>query len=175
MTAIQYVKWLLDTNWTEERSGREVDVPKPDIYLQQNQGKVNLANKDAIVVEDGGTADYEPASFSWREEHETVRVTAVIRGTSRSVAGTDIDGRTRVFGHRNTGSDTDQYGLDPGESDTDGGLVGETKRILNDVRTGDVEYDTIAVPTVNDTSAAEGANRYRADVEIELRNLTRSL
>jgi hypothetical protein len=157
MTAIQYVEYVLDEDWTEGVSGRNNDVPKPELVVEaeKNKRSVDVYDTDIIFVRDGGVANYEPRSFGWAQEDQLSIVSLDIRTTGDM----DIAGRERLWGERETRDTSPNYG----------GLVGEVKRIFDTIRKGDdCNYSMIRVTEANDLSGETGAGIWRATVQIEL-------
>lgn len=161
MTAVQYVKNLLENNWESAVSGREKDVPKPEIYLEsaENLRRVNLDQSDVVFVRDGGTTQYTPKSFGWAQEEYSSPVTIDARTTGE--AGS-VPGRERLWGYRGVGN------LSANEAERYGGLQGEIKRILDEVRKGDQEYDLVLATAQNDLSGEMGGQVWRALTEVSL-------
>lgn len=161
MTAVQYVEHILDTNWSASVSGREVDVPEPELYREsaENLRRVNLDQADVVFLKDGGITNIEPRSLGWTEERLVSRVTVDVRTTGE--AGS-VAGRERLWGHRGTGT------LGANEAEDYGGLVGEIKRICDTVRKGDQEFDLIQVTEENDLSGEMGGQVWRATMTIVL-------
>lgn len=175
MTGVQYVADLIEGAWTPDRPGRAKDVPQPVIHTESDQQNVDTKRNDSCYVKDGGGQEVEPASFGWQEERRTTRVEVDLVASDKRVQGDKVDGRVRLLGYRNTGDSTDEFGLEPGEPEDNGGLVGEVRLILTNVRRGDREFDRIEVTGVNDVSGTMGANKYRAQVTVELVEIARSL
>lgn len=155
MTFIQAAEALLD-EWQESISGRETDVPKPEVVLEQSVSKSDLKTRDYARVVDGGDTTFEPRGFSWTHEKIEANVTVELRSATRRIDGNRIDGRTRMFGDRPGLNEADRYV----------GLSGETKRILDEYRKGFAEFDLVLASAIRDTSSNEGVNVYRADVDI---------
>jgi hypothetical protein len=156
MTVIQAAEALLDQNWEKTITGRATDVPKPEIVLEQSVSKSDLKTQDYARIVDGGDMTFEPRGFGWTHQKIEADVTVELRSATRRIDGTRIDGRERMFGSRPGMSEPDRYV----------GLTGETKRILEDHRKGFAEFDLVLASTIRDTSANEGVNVYRADVDI---------
>lgn len=161
MTAVQYVEAILENRWESSITDREVDVPQPEVYRESAESyrKINLDQNDAIILEDGGITNIEPQTFTWAQERLVSRVTVDIRTTGE--AGS-VAGRERLWGHRGTGT------LGATESERYGGLVGEVKRICDEVRAGDEEFDLIQVTEENDLSGEMGGQVWRATVTVVL-------
>lgn len=161
MSALQYTENLLDANWEESVSGRERDVPQPQLIRESAESlrKMNLDQNDAALLRDGGITTIEPQSFGWAQERLVSRVTIDLRTTGE--AGS-THGRERLWGYRGVG------GLNDNESERYGGLVGETKRIMDSVRKGDNDFDLVLVTEENDLSAQMGGQIWRASVEVQL-------
>lgn len=161
MTAIQYVEYLLDNNWQTSVSGREKDVPKPNILRESAESlrRMNLDENDVLLLRDGGVSQYEPQSFNWQEERIVSHVTIDARTTGE--AGS-VPGRERLWGYRGVGN------LSANEAESYGGLQGEVKRILDTVRDGDKEFDLIPVSEQNDLSAEMGGQVWRGTTELSL-------
>lgn len=158
MTAVQYVEYILDNNWTKSVSGRNNDVPKPDIVRESEEGKrrMNLQKNDFLIISDGGISNIEPQSFGWVEEATTARVTVDMR-TAYS--------RARLWGERDSNNDSPTYG----------GLVGEVKRIIDTKRKGDKEFDLVTGFEANDLSGQMGGKVWRATFEIRLENRAKNI
>lgn len=158
MTDIQAVKALLDENWKETLSGRATDVPEPQFVLQQDVSRGDLKGDDIARIVDGGGRSFEPRGFSWTHERIEADVTVELRTSDRRVQGTKVDGRERLFGPRAGTAEPDRYV----------GLAGEAKRIFDAHRKGFAEYDRVIASATQDTSANEGTNYYRADIDVAL-------
>lgn len=172
MTAVQYVEWLLDQQWTPAVTGRVFDVPKPSLGVQKEDVKKRLRTDDVAEIVDGGTTSYEPAGLGWGAENATARVSIELRTTNKrgndNLPPVEHPGRRRLLGYRNIGDATDDHGLGPGESERYGGLVGETKRILDGARRGDQEYDLVVGYEFNDISDRVGQNNFLGVFEVRL-------
>jgi hypothetical protein len=154
---IQYVHALIDANWTPSITGRVVDVPEPDIYIENDEDdrRFDLALGDVAVVEDGGQATKDPRSFAWTEERKLEKATVDLRTSGEAGA---VSGRERLNGVRDSNNVAERYG----------GLAGEVERIVDGVRTGDKEFDLIEGHTFNDISAQMGSGTWRGVFEIDL-------
>jgi hypothetical protein len=161
MTAVQYVEHILDNNWTANITGREVDVPKPDIFREsaQNLRRASLADSDVLFLRDGGVTEVDPQSVGWTEERLVSRVTVDARTSGE---GGSTQGRERLWGYRGVG------GLGPNEAERYGGLQGEIKRIFDTVRRGEEEFTLIRVTEQNDLSAEMGGQVWRGTTEVIL-------
>lgn len=155
MTAIQAVEYILKDNWEDKASnvsGRENNVPKPNIIREKNTNKrhVNLRDYDVIFVKDGGRPDIIPKSLGWVEEEIRTKVTIDMYTST---------GRERLFGERDRSTNT-------GESY--GGLSGEVKRILDMNRGGYEEWDLIITRSLDDLQSETSSDIWRAEYQIEL-------
>lgn len=161
MTAIQYVEHILDANWESNISGREREVPQPDIIRESAQSlrRMNLDERDQVMLRDGGVTTIEPQSFGWSEERLVSHVTIDARTTGE---GGDVSGRERLWGWRGIGSLADN------EAERYGGLMGEVKRILDTIRKGDEEFDLVLTTEQNDLSAEMGGQVWRGTTEVML-------
>ena len=175
MTVLQTWIWRFKNGWQESRPGREFDVPKPQIFKQNEEKNIDYKTQDSLIVRDGGSQDLEPQTFGWSEERQTTRMTIALRSADRRIEGDKIDGRVRMFGYTNESDSTDQYGLDPGESEDAGGLVGEVRAILDSYRKGVDGWDYVKTTAVNDLTGSVRVGMYRADIEVELVNAARVL
>lgn len=161
MTAVQYVEHLLENNWEPSITGRVEDVPQPGIYRESAESlrRMNPDTEDVLLIRDGGITQIEPQSFGWVEERLVSRVTIDARTTGE--AGS-VPGRERLWGYRGVGN------LDPNEAERYGGLQGEVKRILDEVRKGDEEFDLVIADEQNDLSAEMGGQIWRGTTEVTL-------
>lgn len=176
MTVIQAIEGLLSNNWEPSISGRVHEVPQPEFIKEKANVKESLRTHDAAYVRDGGDEVHTPQAFGWTHENVEYTVTVELRSANRTVNGTSVDGRIRMFGYRNTDSATDSNGLDPLEAERHGGLTGECKRILKANRKGFAEFDIVAGELrVLDQSDLGGKKYYRADVQIPLTNVADSI
>lgn len=180
MTLTTYVRWLLDNNWTPDRSadGRVKDVPKPNIIRENRTRKERGRTAESVVVKDGGPTGREPVGFGWVAENLESRVSLDCRAKDRKDGGTNVDGYERLFGYRNDaepGSGDDQYGLAPGEAESWGGIVGEIAYILASVRDGDQEFDLVNGFEYSDISNTVGRGNYRSVYEIRLTEYARTI
>lgn len=178
MTAVTWAHDKLQKEWQASRPGRVIDVPAADdirFIKGASEKKSDGRTKDFIYVKDGGSQDVEPLGINWQDERRTTRLSIQLNTMDRRLQGTKVNGRQRIFGYRNETDSTDQYGLDPGEGESYGGLVGEVRYILDLARKGEHEWDYIMTPEVNDLVNTVGKNYYRASVEVRLVELARSL
>lgn len=160
-------KVLLRDNWQPARPGRVLDVPEPEILREKEVSQERTRTQDLVVVEDGGTASYEPQSFAWSEERVDGAVSVNCKASRRRVNGDRRDSRTLVFGYTNEGTDVDEHGLEPGESEEHGGISGEARKILLDHRKQGVgAWDHINPDAVSDVSQTVGKNQSRAVIEV---------
>lgn len=175
MTALRQVKAMLENGWQESRSGRVVDVPEPEFVTENNRDQVDYKTQDACIIKDGGTQNIDPQSFNWVEERVETSVEIDIRTADRRESGSKIDGRTRMFGYINETDSTDQYGLQPDESESHGGLLGETRKVLTSYRKGHNAYDLVETREVNDVTDMVSKNRYRCTINVRLVEIARTL
>ena len=178
MTAVTWAHDKLQKEWSQSRPGRVVDLPPADdvTFLKgDGQKKADGRVQDFVYVKDGGSQDPEPNGINWQAERRTTRLSIQVSTMDRRVQGTKVDGRERIFGYRNETDSVDQYGLDPGEGESYGGLTGEVRYIMDSVRKGEHEWDYILTPEVNDLVSTVGKNYYRASVELRLVELARAL
>lgn len=155
MTNLQAAKALLN-QWEETISGRQTDVPKPEIVLGKGVTKTKLETKDYARVIEGGDTTFEPRGFGWTHEKVEADITIELYTATRRINGNRTYGRHRMFGERDGLSEPDHHV----------GLTGETKRILDEYRKGFGEFDLVLSSSIRDTSDNEGANVFRADVDI---------
>lgn len=171
MTAVQIIKYLIESNWQEARTGRALDVPEPEIHLENDEQKVDLSRHDEVMVKDGGPVDHTPLGVGYNYEREELTMSVDLKTADRRVQGDKIDGRVRLFGFVNNGNEI-QHGIPPGESEDYGGISGEVKKILRDNRGGQDRFDDIFVDSVDDISDTVAVNKYRAVVNVRLRDRT---
>ena len=154
---LDYVKTTIEENWHESIDGREIDVPKPNIYQESDpdRRRVKLNENDAVFIKDGGTTSTEPQSLNWSEERVDSRIDIDIRSTG---GGGDINGRVRMWGINKEDGTPERYG----------GLVGEIKRIFHARRRGENDYDVIALPEIHDLSGEMGARVWRTSIFVSL-------
>ena len=77
------IKEYLEDNWKESREFREVDVPTPNILVEGDRRirAGNFSDDDLVIVSDGGTVQYEPASVGFRDYKITSPVDIQIRSS----------------------------------------------------------------------------------------------
>lgn len=169
MSALQYVHYILDTNWEPAVTGRDYDVPKPTIDLRQDQSQISLRGQDHINITDGGDEIHEPASLQYQEETVESFVTITIRTTHKPPSPPNVDrpGNVRFEGKRDANNEAESYG----------GLRGEVKRILelDTHRLGDQEFDLIEASVWRDEAGQTGKNHYRGAWEVQLDQRARSI
>lgn len=171
MTAIRRFKRLLEDEWLEDRPGREVSVPEPDVLIERNRKQSDLKTSDYIVVKDGGSEDLTPGGFGWNHEGVKTRLELELTSADRRVAGDRVESHIRMFGYFNDTGGVDQYGLDPGAEEDHGGLVGEARKIMSDVRKGIGPYDRVTVREVNDQRNTVQKGKARATFNVELEKI----
>lgn len=154
MTAVQYFEYVLDDRWKSTISNRNQDVPKPEILIEGSERatRVDTSTGDYVFVVDGGAQDLTPKSFSWAEEENENQVSIDVR-TSHS--------RERFEGYRDDNNAHIEYS----------GLRGEIKRIIENVRKGDEEYDLITGHEWRDLSGDVGFGFWRGVYEVRLRTI----
>jgi hypothetical protein len=138
---LAFLATYIDENWEESIPEREVDVPKPTILAEgeRNRRGTNFAKEDIVIVNDGGTVTYEPASIGYRDYQIEAPYDVTIR-TSQ--------GYKRFNG---------------GPADTGyPGLTGEVKRIFDKLRFGFGSYDLLKVESYDDNTSAQGADVFEA-------------
>lgn len=167
MTAVQYVEYILHNRWDKSdlNGNRNALDPIGDIESDapirtlrespQDRRRENLSSHDSLLLRDGGITTIEPQSFGWVEERTVSKVTVDIRTTG---LGGSLAGRERLWGERDGDNNGPSYG----------GLTGEVKRVCDEVRKGDQEFDLIFVTEMNDLSGEMGGQVWRATVEISL-------
>lgn len=128
-------------NWQESIPKREVDVPTPTILAEGERDRRanNFARDDIVVVNDGGTVSYEPASIGYRDYQVE--------------APYDITIRTSQGYPRFNGT--------PAAVDY-AGLTGEVRRLLDELRFGFGPYDLLKVESYDDNTSAQGADVFEA-------------
>ena len=131
------IKEYLKNNWKESREFREVDVPIPNILVEGDRRirGGNFSDDDLVIVSDGGTVQYEPASVGFRDYKITSPIDIQIRSSK---------GYQRFDG----GRDDDSYG----------GLTGEVEALLDDIRYGFEQYDIVLRESFDDNTSAHGAD-----------------
>jgi len=148
-----YLKNILADRWQESVSGRQQDVPYPSddrIKVQDKDRKTrHRANSDLLVLSKG-TETKEPKGFGYTHRGRTATGTVQCKSSK---------GRERVFGTRDDNNDCEDYG----------GIAGEVERILDEVRKGHKEYDTLRAPEKTANSELEESGLWRCDVEFDLR------
>lgn len=168
MTEVSFIKNLLESQWQQSVSGRTNDVPQPTFTLEKEDRADGLRTQDVGYVASGGDTEHLPLGFGWTHEHADTVVVIEYRATSRNVDVGVENGYQRLYGQR-TGPD----GLQ--EPDNHAGITGETKRVLQADRKGRAEWDLIGDPFRVDDTRLGGANYWRADVYVGLRNLAGSI
>jgi hypothetical protein len=150
-TGEEYVRQLLEENWTESIPERDVDVPKPNIIKEASEDhqRYNVDVSDYIIVGDAGTQDVEAKSLGWGHQGVTSAIS--------------IDCRTKVDRARLEGAVVGNN-----ESDAHGGLRGEVERIIHEHRKGHKEFDLITLVGWNDLSNDVGFGFWRGEWEVNL-------
>lgn len=156
---INLIADALDNQWEESLDGRTKDVPKPAIRRGADIREVRFDqfSGDLIFVVDGGPQSIEAKGAGWNHEGIEALTTIDIR-TSR--------GRARLEGVADP---------DTGEPERYGGLAGEAKRILDDMRQGVGPWDIVEVYEWNDLSADVGYAFWRGTWEVRLRQIATSI
>ena len=154
MTVRQFIKNLLENNWTASASGRPNDVPQPEIVLEKTQVQNRLRNSDTIHVVTGGPESFDFQGFGAAAERADRLVTCDIRTAKRG----DTPGLIRMVGERDANNDRPRWG----------GLIGETRRIINTKRRGHKEFDRIHAEEATPVLEDGGKNYYRAAVQVRL-------
>lgn len=152
--SIELIRDTIDDRWEEESSnvdGRRYDVPKPfKIYAASpDRRKVSIKKGDAIFVYDGGEPTIEPKSMGWVEERIESKATIDLY-SSVSVE--------RIEGHRDDSGNLESYG----------GMKGEVKRILDQIRRGYEEFLYIKPETYRYMHGDGAGGIYRGQWEIKL-------
>lgn len=143
---IAFIAGYIDENWKESIDGRANDVPKPEIVAEGEKDRraTNFADNDIVIVNDGGTVSYEPASIGFRD----YKVTAPYDVTVRTSEGyPEFDGTPA--------------------SQSYSGLSGEVRRILDKLRLGFGPYDLIVLQSFDDNTSAYGADVYEAILGVD--------
>ncbi|UIO98896.1 hypothetical protein Hbl1158_10155 [Halobaculum sp. CBA1158] len=162
MTATQYLLAYLDANWQTDITGRIQPVPKPSIEREHENTKRMLGTTDLLEV--GGTdTDYAAGGFYYSEEDADSSVVIELRTKNRrdDDTGDRIDGYERLWGVRDENNDEERWG----------GLVGECRRLLLEIRRGSKEWDIVTAPEAVDTSDNVGQGNFRADIRVELTSI----
>lgn len=150
-------RWIankLDEHWDERTEadggpeGREYEVPKPQIDIEQELGQISLRSTDHINVVDGGDVNRDPLDAGYMHESKSYPTDVVVR-VSRSPPDppdSDWPGLVRFTGN---GS---HYG----------GIRGEIKRIMEIYRRGgDSGADTVQASSWSDQTGMTGINHYK--------------
>ena len=143
---IAFFATYIDENWEESIPQRDVDIPKPEIVAEGERDRraTNFSDNDIVIVNDGGTVTYEPASVGFRDY--------------KVVAPYDITIRTNKGYPRFDGTPA---------SVNYSGLSGEVRRLLDSLRFGFGPYDQVIVQTFDDNTSAYGADVFEAIWAIE--------
>lgn len=164
MTSIRQIYQLLKRDYTVSRPGRQ-DVPDAAIILDDEREQFDFRSNDAVVVKDGGSLDLTPQSFGWSEEKVDATVDIECHTSDRRVGGTKQDGRVNLLG---------VVGADGGLSaETYGGIAGEARKVITDVRKGFASWDRVEPSTIQDVSETVGQKRYKAVFTVNLVNEAR--
>lgn len=179
MTGVQYVENVLRNRWASSITGRPHDVGNlggdlsNDEYVRivyegdKDWRSMDLSNYDYLTLTGGGFTSIEPKAFGWTEEDRFTRVDIDIR-TSGHV-GKDRPGRIALYGERGAGN------LSVNEKPRWGGLVGETLRVMKDVRKGDQEFTIIDANEADELSGQMGGQIWRSVVSVRLENRNRTI
>ena len=153
--SIQLLTDTIDERWDGSASsvdGRRNDIPKPvniTAGSPNDRRKVSLKQGDAIFVYDGGEPTIEPKSVGWIEERIESKATIDLY-SAHSVE--------RVEGYRNDDGDLESYG----------GIKGEVKRILDDIRRGHEEFLMVIPSVYRYMHGDEPGGIYRGQWEVTL-------
>lgn len=175
MSALQWMRYILETEWVEGADGddpgvpgRKFPVPKPTMDIRVDESNIRLRNQDHINITDGGDETHEPASLGYQNETVESFVDVTIRTTHRPPDAPDIldvpyvenPGEVRFEGARDEDNEAEAWG----------GLRGEVERILKLYRMGDKEFDLIVGQTWRDEAGMTGKNYYRGTWSVALDN-----
>lgn len=153
MTGAQFFEHELKSRWTPVITDRKRAVPLPLIHIEgedeDKRRSFDLDEQDRVAVTPGSVST-EPQSVHWTEEKEVERVT---------IDCLTSDSRSRLVGRR------DPVTNEPPEL---GGLKGEVKRILNEIRRGYKEYSIINGFEWQDLSGNMPYGRWRGAWEVRL-------
>lgn len=152
MTNRRAIKNLLDTRWTADIPGRERSVPKPALIVSGGEKTHSLSNSNVIYIKDGGNTDRDPNTIGWDHEVVVDRINLDIRTSDAN------GGREAMSGVLVDGINSESYG----------GLTGEVKRIIDEVRRGVGPWDTLNLTPFDDISDDQGFGRFRVEGTLEL-------
>lgn len=167
MSEVEFIRNLLERDWTPSITGRTTDVPQPTFTLEKSDREANLRSQDVGYVASGADTTYTPQGLGWNHRQVETAVVVEYRVATRTTATGYDDGYNRLYGER-TGAD----GV--GAPDRWDGIVGETERVILDNRVRTAEWDRVGANssgegiTVRDLQDLGGANYYRADVLIPM-------
>lgn len=141
---------ILNQFWDETdapldgEGGVRTGIDKPEIIVEgeETRRSVSYANQDVIFVIDDGNPEIQP-NIGLRTQ-----LTSVPLGIELHTSEQDrfYSGRTETYG----------------------GIIGETSRIIDAVRAGFGPYDRIDKKTISDQTASYGANNYVATWRVDL-------
>lgn len=154
---LQYLSNEIGLRWNADIDGRVEPVPRPDIYVEGTHAatRADQSVNDMITVQ-ANSEEITPKSVGYNHEESSQRVSIDMRTNN---------GRKRLTGTRDSNNERERYG----------GLRGETKRILEQLRKGDAEYDLVMSSEWRDLSADVGYAFHRGVIEVELREVAREI
>lgn len=166
MSAVEFVRRLLEARWEHSIDGRPHDVPQPAIIENTADVKRRLNTEDVMQISAPGSTQINPQTF--REVEWTDEITVAVRAAERANAGqadhlTGVHGDPykRMFGTRDENNEAYRWP----------GITGEVLRILFSVYRGHKEFDKITPPTVDDLSDQTGPNNARAEITVDLEQI----
>jgi len=176
MTAEQAIAGLLRTRWTSSRPGRQVDVPEPQIRLSKTDRFPNKIKQSDYIRIRGGDEVIQSGNIGYnvKDVDATIQIDMYSADRNRSTEDYDPDLAVASPGYTRLRGFVDQSQL-PDRDKTEvvlGGLEGEVRKILNDVRRGLFGYDIVRITDFNNLSD-DGGNYYRGNIIVEMNDIGR--
>lgn len=169
---------ILDNEWVEDAATidqRKFDAVKPRIVVENTDKRLDMNNDPICEVKIGESENdqFKTRGHAYRREKDRVVISLKFTDQQPDDYSSAADSPDEfMYGYMAGPNGDSDFDLRAYERVKYGGLVGETKRIMNTHTSGVGKYNELVVVDIDDQCGETDYGIWHADVVVELRRYT---